>query len=272
MIRPSPRPRYDRRLLGPGLVAWLYEYRNADLREHPGLASGLEIGVQLGGEWIHSGTQRETSAYEPGSIHRLDAGERFRYRFAAESATRPGVQVGFIVYPQAGDDAVGGEQELSLPADVGRRDARLLEMSRWLAERFRRGPTDEATFTEAGRELLAYVRRHAVLREPDPVLVAKRDIERKPEAELYVRHLADLAQMHPETFARAFRRRFGITPIRFRLETRLNRAAHLGWSRPDLTIADIAVQCGFNDLAFFHRSFRQQFGVTPIAHARRRIG
>ena len=44
-------------------------------------------------------------------------------------------------------------------------------------------------------------------------------------------------------------------------------AAHWGLElcrcRPDLRIGDVAEHCGFLDVAYFSRVFRQHYGMTP---------
>ena len=44
---------------------------------------------------------------------------------------------------------------------------------------------------------------------------------------------------------------------------RMERAMDLLRTRPDLRIGDVAEQCGFMDVAYFSRVFRQQYGMTP---------
>ena len=46
-------------------------------------------------------------------------------------------------------------------------------------------------------------------------------------------------------------------------QLRMERAMHLLKTRPDLRIGDVAEQCGFLDVAYFSRVFRQHYGMTP---------
>ena len=46
-------------------------------------------------------------------------------------------------------------------------------------------------------------------------------------------------------------------------QLRMERAMHLLKTRPDLLISDVAEQCGFLDVAYFSRVFRQHYGITP---------
>lgn len=59
----------------------------------------------------------------------------------------------------------------------------------------------------------------------------------------------------------------GMTTSNYILKTRLNRAKkHLITSAKP--IGEIAMQCGFNDFAYFSRSFKKEFGMTPTAFQR----
>ena len=80
--------------------------------------------------------------------------------------------------------------------------------------------------------------------------------------------LADVAQRHrasPRTIQLLFERS-GTTFSEFVLEQRLLRAARL--LRNPLNragkISEIAYLAGFNDVSYFHRSFRRRFGMTPL--------
>jgi AraC-like DNA-binding protein len=66
---------------------------------------------------------------------------------------------------------------------------------------------------------------------------------------------------------RQFSRRYGTTPIQYRIKRRLNCADRLLWARPDLSIAEAAAQAGFKNLSQFYRQFVAYLGLTP---ARRR--
>lgn len=47
------------------------------------------------------------------------------------------------------------------------------------------------------------------------------------------------------------------------MQLRMEKAMRLLCDRTDLLIGDVAMQCGFQDVAYFSRVFRQQYGMTP---------
>lgn len=62
----------------------------------------------------------------------------------------------------------------------------------------------------------------------------------------------------------------GTTPSRFLLARRLEAAAaRLRQLYRPCSITAVALECGFNDISYFSRSFRRRFGVSP---SRYRLG
>ena len=74
--------------------------------------------------------------------------------------------------------------------------------------------------------------------------------------------LTRIARMPPARFVRIIKRIFGITPVQLITKTRI-AAGSQALRNPDLTVADIAHQCGFFDHSAFTRAFRSATGVTP---------
>jgi AraC family transcriptional regulator len=74
--------------------------------------------------------------------------------------------------------------------------------------------------------------------------------------------LAKTADLHPVYFARAFRHRFGCSPGEYLRRCRLERAT--GLLRDNrLSLATIAMQCGFVDQSHFNHCFRQTYRISP---------
>lgn len=64
---------------------------------------------------------------------------------------------------------------------------------------------------------------------------------------------------------RCFRSAINTTPIQYVKQYRIQRAAQLLLST-QLRAADIAAQCGFQDISYFTKSFREAKGCTPTAY------
>jgi len=78
-------------------------------------------------------------------------------------------------------------------------------------------------------------------------------------------HLSDMARecgLSVSHFTRAFRKSFGMSPYRWLLDRRIDRAKAL-LVTSDLAIADIAMRAGFSDQAAFTRAFGRIVGDSP---------
>lgn len=71
-----------------------------------------------------------------------------------------------------------------------------------------------------------------------------------------------------EHVCRTTHQRFGMTPTQYVNQIRIQHAAHLLRS-DDLSIEDLALQCGFENTGYFYRLFRQSYGTTPKTYRRR---
>jgi AraC family transcriptional regulator len=79
--------------------------------------------------------------------------------------------------------------------------------------------------------------------------------------------LANIAQLSPFHFARAFKRSFGEPPHRYLRDRRIELAKRLLES-PTTSVAEIAQAVGFGDPASFTAAFRRSVGTTPTAYRR----
>ena len=254
--------RYDRRDHGGGIVSWVYEYWNPTAVVHGGITTSLELGVQLRGDWLHEGSLGGRALVGARGAHHLCTGERFRVRF--EGGAEPGVQVGFAIYPQEMEGYRELREEVALPSSSREVDAPFLAFCRALfADR-------DMPSADVRHEVRAYLARRGELALPDRVGLAKQELEKYFDRELAIEHIAEVAGMHPVTFARRFKARYGLAPVTYRRNWRLHNAGRLLWSRPDLSIEEVAAQTGHNDLSYFYRGFRRIFGDTPAGYRNRR--
>jgi AraC family transcriptional regulator len=79
--------------------------------------------------------------------------------------------------------------------------------------------------------------------------------------------LSRLLGYSPHHFTRVFKRTFGRSPYQYVLERRVERAKVLLRERA-LSIAAVAVSCGFGSQAHLHTAFKTRTGVTPGVYRR----
>lgn len=77
-----------------------------------------------------------------------------------------------------------------------------------------------------------------------------------------LKELADIACMSPTYFCRYFHQEMGKTPFAFLNEYRIKKAAIL-LDGSSLSVSDIAINCGFDNISYFIRKFKEYQGVTP---------
>jgi len=74
--------------------------------------------------------------------------------------------------------------------------------------------------------------------------------------------LAALSYMDKSYLCRAFKKRFGQSPIEAVIRLRLNHARDLLFNT-DMTVKEIASACGYNDTSFFIAQYKKTFQSTP---------
>jgi AraC family transcriptional regulator len=94
-------------------------------------------------------------------------------------------------------------------------------------------------------------------------------IENRLDGDLSLAALSRIGHLSAWHFQRVFAGIVGATPAAFVRRLRLERAARALRSGRR-SIASIARQCGFTDVAPFYRAFRARFGETPAEFRRRR--
>lgn len=80
--------------------------------------------------------------------------------------------------------------------------------------------------------------------------------------EFSVEHLCKLIFMSHSQLHRKLEALTGCSPNKFIRTIRLNKAKEL-LANPSLSIATIALDCGYNDPGYFARVFKQEYGITP---------
>lgn len=112
------------------------------------------------------------------------------------------------------------------------------------------------------REALAYF--SSLLNEPAAVSLRK-IMEDNFCYNLKLEAYAQLCNRSLSAFKRDFQKIYNATPGKWLLERRLAHAKLL-LLNPNFAVSEVAYDSGFENLSHFSRSFREQFGISPIAY------
>lgn len=82
-----------------------------------------------------------------------------------------------------------------------------------------------------------------------------------------VAEMARIAGLGPSRFRQVFNEYYGISPLRYLQQLRMEEARRL-LSETERPIKEVAQMTGFTELAAFHRAFRREAGITPAAYRR----
>lgn len=80
--------------------------------------------------------------------------------------------------------------------------------------------------------------------------------------ELSVAEAADFCHVSPSYFMHFFKENTGMTFVQYLNDYRLRQAARM-LEKEDCSIMEAALSCGFNNLSYFHKRFREYYGMTP---------
>lgn len=82
---------------------------------------------------------------------------------------------------------------------------------------------------------------------------------------LQIRELADEACMSEPHFYRTFKQTFGMTPVDYINQQRIALASKL-LKTTNRCLADVSLECGFNNLTYFMKLFRREIGLSPAQY------
>ena len=77
-----------------------------------------------------------------------------------------------------------------------------------------------------------------------------------------LKDLSDIAGVSQNQLIRDFKKVYGMTPMRFLLNCRLQYAKNL-LDTTEMEITEIAFASGFMDSGYFSKMFRRKYGITP---------
>ena len=83
------------------------------------------------------------------------------------------------------------------------------------------------------------------------------------DKQITLEKLADIVGLDKAYFVRVFKSIYGQTPISFLISLRMERASDL-IANTNMTISEIAAQCGYNSTSYFISEYKKHFGITPL--------
>jgi len=87
---------------------------------------------------------------------------------------------------------------------------------------------------------------------------------------LELAQLAELVQLSPQHFCRAFKQSLGLPPVCYHGSRRIERAKLL-LARADLPVTEIGLTLGYSETSSFSAAFRRATGLTPTAYRRQLV-
>lgn len=139
-------------------------------------------------------------------------------------------------------------------------------------------PEYELDVRHALSHLIALLKRHLPVEQPTQARKISRDNERIRVMMRYIQEhftqqlttnqIAASAMISPSECLRCFHNTIGITPVQYTKYYRVQRAADL-LRTTDQKIADIGSDCGFQEMSYFAKSFREIIGLTPSEYRKK---
>ena len=117
---------------------------------------------------------------------------------------------------------------------------------------------------EKNSELTRYLHKLAETNHDDLQYIMESNCYYNMQLHEYAR----LCHRSLSSYKRDFYNHFGVSPGRWLLEKRLNRAAYL-LSHSDDPITGIACESGFMNITHFNRVFKKHFGLAPLQYRKR---
>lgn len=92
-------------------------------------------------------------------------------------------------------------------------------------------------------------------------------IQENYREKLYIRNLAELLSMNEQYFCRFFKKAIGRSPMDYVNEYRIRQACRL-LEGTSLSVTEICLECGFNNIGNFLREFKKYKKTTPLQYRR----
>ncbi|MTI86927.1 MAG: helix-turn-helix domain-containing protein [Balneolaceae bacterium] len=88
-------------------------------------------------------------------------------------------------------------------------------------------------------------------------------MEQNFDKPLNIEDYANLTGRSPSTFYRDFKRKFGVSPQKWLIQKRMEKAkVHLS-SNHEKTVTEVAFNSGYENISHFIKTFKKHFGISP---------
>jgi len=102
-----------------------------------------------------------------------------------------------------------------------------------------------------------------------PLIPAVAYMQAHYEEKITLREIAHMVNFSTRHFDRLFQDTYQMTPSKYLLRLRIERACKLLEEKVEMSVTEIAYVCGFNDSNYFARAFRNEYGIAPTAYRER---
>lgn len=93
-------------------------------------------------------------------------------------------------------------------------------------------------------------------------------IKENYKEKIYISDLAGQVNLNEQYFCRFFKKAIGRTPMEYINEYRIKQTRRL-LEETDMSVMEVCLECGYNNLGNFLREFRKQTGTTPLQYRKR---
>lgn len=85
------------------------------------------------------------------------------------------------------------------------------------------------------------------------------------QEKIYIRDIASFIGLNEQYFCRFFKKAIGLSPVEFLNEYRIRQAMRL-LKESTVSVTDVCLECGYNNMGNFLREFRRYAGTTPLQY------
>ncbi len=97
------------------------------------------------------------------------------------------------------------------------------------------------------------------------VINSAKYIEENFSVDIKLEDIAKSVYLHPNYFLKLFKKYFGVSPTKYLMDVRIERAKYLLVTTEN-SVSEIAKQCGFGSQTYFSYAFKKNVGKSPSAY------